>query len=176
MTGPSYVYDMTDMEETDYRAEFNAMWQQWRGCKAQRDALLEAYRRTEQTIRNLVTGGVGPDDRLILSNELRNIQAVIAKAEEGQMKYVPAPWEFRSDGLYSGEFPILWVTQGHSGELYLGANEDDTHLIAAAPDLLKACRRAAYVYDNWADLSATEIDAMIDELRAAIAKARGGGQ
>ena len=40
MTGPNYVYDMLDMEETDYKEEFNNAWRLWRECKKDRDELL----------------------------------------------------------------------------------------------------------------------------------------
>ena len=54
------------------------------------------------------------------------------------MKHTPGPWKFKSDGLYSKDFPILWCTQGRGGALYLGANEDDTHIIVHSPEMFEA--------------------------------------
>ena len=37
MSDPNY--DMLDMEETDYKTEFNLMWRQWVDCKEERNEL-----------------------------------------------------------------------------------------------------------------------------------------
>lgn len=39
MGHPNYMYDMLDMEETNYKAEFHKMWNQWRECKEEYDKL-----------------------------------------------------------------------------------------------------------------------------------------
>ena len=43
--------------------------------------------------------------------------------------------------------------------------------ICPPPDLLAACKKAMWVYDNWADLRNADIENMVDELKAAIANA-----
>jgi hypothetical protein len=94
------------------------------------------------------------------------------------VNHTPGPWEFRSDGLYSGEFPILWVTQGYSGELYLGAFEDDTHIIITAPELYEAlspfaARYARIVREGERPLKVLVPFEWLGQAAAAIAKAEG---
>lgn len=52
-------------------------------------------------------------------------------------------------------------------------NEANAHLLAAAPDLLAACKQAVEFLDNGPD--GTGVDAACVRVRAAIAKAEGKG-
>lgn len=95
------------------------------------------------------------------------------------------PWEFRSNDLGEEElvsvrsgYPIAHAawTGGSGCELRIG-KEADKHLIAAAPDLLSACEtamrqiRAAFSIIHPGDKALA--DGSVEQLRAAIARARG---
>ena len=99
--------------------------------------------------------------------------------------HTPGPWEFRSNDLGEEElvrvpygYPVahaVWI--GGSGcELRVG-KEADKRLIAAAPDLLAACEtairqiRAAFAIIHPGDKAL--VDGSVEQLRTAIAKARG---
>jgi hypothetical protein len=91
-----------------------------------------------------------------------------------------APWQVNTDPNYEGGRPgIIWGKDGpgHGAICHLSPfwsnrsprdfNEDHARLIASAPDLLEACKKA---------LTCASIDSNVAALlRAAIAKATGGG-
>ena len=92
------------------------------------------------------------------------------------LKPTPPPWEWGSDGLYSDEFPILWVTQDVQGNLHLGVHEDDTGVLLYASALLAMLEKA----EDWIaetlreeTFSYDEDWDFLDELRDLIAKAKG---
>jgi hypothetical protein len=47
-------------------------------------------------------------------------------------------WEWRSNGLYDGDVPIVWVTRSIQGELFVGVMEDWVDLIASVPTLARS--------------------------------------
>lgn len=88
--------------------------------------------------------------------------------------HTPGPWEFVQAG--SGDFPTWNVRIGDRGFIRLPATADmdvmdaDARLIAAAPDLLKALRKA----DATLELEGCrEGGPTRKQIRAAIAKAEG---
>ena len=98
-----------------------------------------------------------------------------------EAKHTPGPWEFgpshSSTGLAgqlvvrpAGEFPHgEWVAD--VGSMYDDHREANARLIAAAPDLLAALQKVV----NHADAgTAAILDRLVEEARAAIAKATGG--
>lgn len=46
-------------------------------------------------------------------------------------------WEWRQDGLYDGEVPIVWAAQSIQGELFCGVMADWEDLIASVPSLAR---------------------------------------
>lgn len=94
-------------------------------------------------------------------------------------KYTPGPWSvFCPDaefpGIESHKTSISVVIFGYAGEgagvhgKSRGERKANARLIAAAPDLLDACKDALYV-----GKSEETIEAVRDRLRKAIAKATG---
>lgn len=59
----------------------------------------------------------------------------------------PPPWEWKSDGLYSDDFPIVWVTQAADGELHVGVHADDEHVVANASAMYAALIPFARKYE-----------------------------
>lgn len=60
----------------------------------------------------------------------------------------PPPWEWKSDGLYSKDFPIIWVTQDVHGNLHVGVHADDEDVIAHASALYEALIPFAQRYER----------------------------
>ncbi len=86
-----------------------------------------------------------------------------------QSKHTPGPWFYQVD--LEGRYYV-----GHTfnprgqPELWRGTHtREDAALVAAAPDLLAACKAALERIDGM-----NESMGVVDELRAAIAKAEGG--
>lgn len=79
-----------------------------------------------------------------------------------QAKHTPGPWEAKLEGAWG------WCVK--AGKRYIAFRihkEADTRLIAAAPELLAACKQAEWQYEQLGDSKAIKM------LRAAIAKAEG---
>lgn len=85
------------------------------------------------------------------------------------MKHTPGPWEFRNNGLYSGDFAILWATQDHNGVEYLGLNEDDGELITKAPEMYEILKELMDCADP---PPMTRVDTALKALQNALAAAR----
>ena len=51
MSDPNY--DMLDMEETDYKTEFNLMWRQWVDCKEERNELRAVNGRLIEALKDI---------------------------------------------------------------------------------------------------------------------------
>ena len=95
--------------------------------------------------------------------------------EENKMKHTPGPWTHHwdkighdvraADGGLIAAVGIGKVDWKHGDEHYRVAN---AHLIAAAPELLEACKDAIFVLETLSPKSAALISC-----RAAIAKAEG---
>ena len=51
MSDPNY--DMLDMEETDYKTEFNLMWRQWVDCKEERNELYQTLQLLKAALRKV---------------------------------------------------------------------------------------------------------------------------
>ena len=107
---------------------------------------------------------------------------MVREIEEGGVsKYTPGPWRV-SDG------DDLWVAGPIStdnvicdivprdADSYTEEDEANAALIAAAPDLLEACKRA--LSGAWLHATSGHSDAVAvhDELRAAIARATGASE
>ena len=75
-------------------------------------------------------------------------------------KHTPGPW--RAKRIYGGTYQ---VTAAGSYLMSTTNNEANAYLIAAAPDLLKACKNAFIVLESQGHLQARQ-------LQGAIAKAR----
>jgi len=103
-------------------------------------------------------------------------------------KHTPGPWEWR-DKIYDdysdeGGFARVGAPEGEH-IMWLGSSEmyehqcgepptmADTYLIAAAPDLLEACRKALRHFDTSETVNDPEDNAVLRQLEAAISKAKG---
>jgi hypothetical protein len=90
------------------------------------------------------------------------------------MSHTPGPWIVEEDVRhYSGAEEMVGYNIVAPGDKYIAGpegilpdNEADARLIAAAPDLLEACKAAEW---NSLDLPAS----VVEQLRAAITKATG---
>ena len=84
-------------------------------------------------------------------------------------KSTPGPWEASSPGMDY----IVTASDGRKfivgDAVYHPENEANARLIAAAPDLLRACKRVADMAVSWQPLTPGDIA----EVKAAIAKAEG---
>lgn len=92
--------------------------------------------------------------------------------------HTPSPWSFVQSG--TGDFPIWNVRIGTRGLITLPATagmetmDADARLIAAAPELLEACKLIVSVFDALPPTSAARYERLqINAARAAIAKAEG---
>lgn len=87
--------------------------------------------------------------------------------------HTPGPWTY--EPLSNEAFAILGPGRAYVGQVDAedgdGLNEDDARLIAAAPDLLNVCRMAA---ENIEEGYPHDASVILENLRAAIAKATGG--
>lgn len=96
--------------------------------------------------------------------------AVSAAGVGVMSKHTPGPWRVIQSGMHwNNPGQINWnIAWSDDGELVteLVYEEADARLIAAAPELLEACKAAA---DNGLDLP----NLVVYELEAAIAKATG---
>lgn len=91
------------------------------------------------------------------------------------MKHTPGPWHLSTDGF------TTMITDANGDEVYIGANEANARLIAAAPELLEALQDIANHHEHQRDLWSSEECADADQARyheeqrdvaiAAIAKA-----
>ena len=102
------------------------------------------------------------------------------------MKYTPGPWEVVKTTFENGKSRIEVLRAGYSEPIchvhytgtcnrwrYVLPVEDNAALIAAAPNLLEACKAAmAYTAANAERTLCAEVD-VYDRCRAAIAKATG---
>ena len=96
------------------------------------------------------------------------------------MKHTPGPWHILSGGFISNSVLSDWASDKHyvaqvkGGNIYNHAN---AHLIAAAPDLLEACKIAANnlrdEVNGLRDESEEDWDYEIETLEQAINKAEG---
>ena len=99
-----------------------------------------------------------------------------------KIEHTPGPWEARehSDGSH---WFVDWEQGGEGYTLVDGLSEADARLIAAAPDLLAALRKADALLKNASDtglldllagyMHPDEINGACDAVIAAIAKATG---
>lgn len=96
-------------------------------------------------------------------------------------KHTPGPWEAIIDGPKNrGKACLVRTTASSRRSLCIeasrsGDNEEEdfanTRLIAAAPDLLEACKSIVDGWENWSDIGRAEKG--IELVKAAIAKAEG---
>ena len=86
--------------------------------------------------------------------------------------HTPGPWTIHQDEIWGPTEP-----KGHDGRLgrIRGFTDEDARLIAAAPELLDACREAiGFLYDGTPDDGVSPYEQSIRKnLRDAIAKAEG---
>jgi len=105
------------------------------------------------------------------------------------MDHTPGPWEWHpGDGMWKDPVTLVGMETGET-VLHLGAmiytgslevrmevNHEDAALIAAAPDLLEACQKAL----GWLLVGAPHANdnggLLVEQLKTAIAKAKGGTQ
>lgn len=93
----------------------------------------------------------------------------------------PKPWCWREIG---GVHHVGEESQGHWASIATtfdyairpGEFPEDAALIAASPDLLEACTKAAYVLGEWTGPSTPELREAWEVLCTAIAKAKGKGE
>lgn len=89
--------------------------------------------------------------------------------------YTPGPWQVDKEGRAFVVNPEIHKGDGndqfYGGELIAESifNPDDRKLIAAAPELLEACKALVGVCEGWIANPVTRLEAA----RAAIAKAEG---
>ena len=107
---------------------------------------------------------------------------------EEHVKHTPGPWTWReSEDTKEGSFGPLCLEDEAcnmvisadlhvdvlTGAMHLGISVTDAHanLIAAAPELLAACKALVQQIDNGSSLTGSEVQ--VENARAAIAKADG---
>jgi hypothetical protein len=83
--------------------------------------------------------------------------------------HTPGPWTWGEGYLWAGSHMLFWPTKDETIKVL---SEADARLIAAAPDLLDACK-AALVEVQRTISSHTSFNNTMDVLEAAIAKAEG---
>jgi hypothetical protein len=102
-------------------------------------------------------------------------------------KYTPGPWKVidgdQHDHVFAEEFPNKRICNVFSG-LQCPSGAANARLIAAAPELLEACRAAMRILPLWGGNDCPEDDHLFEENKAlfmmqqkfieAIAKAEGG--
>lgn len=100
-------------------------------------------------------------------------------------KYTPGPWTVASNypnakTAICHSSPLQKLASAHSDVQITGAGtqvispeeaEANAYLIAAAPELLDACKAAEAELEQWT--MAAGVDAILEVVRAAIAKAEG---
>jgi hypothetical protein len=96
------------------------------------------------------------------------------------MSHTPGPWRVGRNGAVVADVPIPEMQGSDEVEYYGGhlvaesITPSNAQLIAAAPDLLQACRDTM---DYWESTGFAECeegcDCIVDQMRAALAKARG---
>jgi hypothetical protein len=105
-----------------------------------------------------------------------------------ETKHTPGPWRV-SEGMTPDTLLVrddehgiaqVWAAYKPDGPLEVGTKEANARLIAAAPELLEALRyllntdNVATVHAKWGEgCNREEVDAMLKQARAAIAKAEG---
>jgi hypothetical protein len=90
------------------------------------------------------------------------------------MSHTPGEWEYHEYTVTCGERFICEMNEiwGDNNEWDPRQTEANARLIAAAPDLLKACQKAIAAYDAaYVTPGATWSGKDVDEMKAAIAKA-----
>ena len=91
--------------------------------------------------------------------------------------HTPGPWQARLNSLKTKVFVDTHYAEGKETEIGIVWFPPDAHLIAAAPDLLKACEKLL----SAGGLSPTEnayllSPQVVEQARVAIAKAKGEAQ
>ena len=81
-------------------------------------------------------------------------------------KHTPGPWSVYASQRRSGHAHHRVIGSDGNGICY--AEKDDARLIAAAPDLLAACKSIVGVFESHDD-----VPIYVSKARAAIAKAEG---
>jgi len=88
------------------------------------------------------------------------------------MKHTPGPWRVEKSGytqiaclVYAGDYPVLNTAVPPSSKEEW---ESNAKLIAAAPDLLEACKKALIHFDH---LGLVGTNGIMEDLRQAIKKA-----
>lgn len=99
-------------------------------------------------------------------------------------RHTPGPWAIREDCVGFDQQIVRWLIHDrnasgrgykpiatvHAGFTRAAA---DARLIAAAPDLLAACEAATALLDEWGETIAGAGAEVYDQLRAALARAKG---
>jgi hypothetical protein len=83
-------------------------------------------------------------------------------------EHTPGPWKWHRNELIGARGRVLHLWHGRYGsELHID-NDADSSLIESAPELLRECEWALAKMSKW-----PQFEDALDDLRAAIAKARG---
>ena len=85
---------------------------------------------------------------------------------------IPGPWQAHGQYVFTVE-PHNGRAIARCGDYGMANNHANAHLIAAAPELLAAGEAIAAFFDEYDDLASWST--LVDDMRAAIAKARGKG-
>jgi hypothetical protein len=98
-----------------------------------------------------------------------------------EAKHTPGPWQVDPEPSSDGSLLVWGDTRSpRGGEVVAWCNSEltrnhaDARLIAAAPELLAACRAWIAYLDPRDNLYSHEETELIRQMQAAIAKARGG--
>ena len=91
------------------------------------------------------------------------------------MSYTPGQWETRRNLAWSKDIDVCQINKFQTLAFVSSLNEDDARLIAAAPELLEACRMVTMLDKIGGMLPGVRemIDMVIKHAKAAIAKAEG---
>ena len=104
---------------------------------------------------------------------------------ERYKQLTPGPWTYdkrprvgASEGCEIRTVEAVQHTAVFAGPLFVGTvnNEANARLIAAAPDLLQACRDTLTYWESTGfAVCEKDCDCIVDQMRAAILKAEGAG-
>ena len=86
-------------------------------------------------------------------------------------QHTPGPWKAIAAAVYAGRPLSTVVVSGDHGRLSADEAEANARLIAAAPELLEACKQMLAALDQLHREGLREYHPIADDTRAAIAKA-----
>jgi hypothetical protein len=110
-------------------------------------------------------------ERLAMDAPLAESRALCERVARSVCAHTPGPWQVTARGRIAGDGHLLVMCD--TGYVSPAEEAANARLIAAAPDLLAACRAAEARYAAMWGVGGGKTGAERDQIRAAIAKATG---